>query len=187
MGPSGSHSKHGRPTHAPRAKRRGPKRRNITTKRHGRACTPAWWRWHGGEGLSRSRGGLTSKLHLSADGRCRPLSMVVTGGQRAGHTQLQAVLEKIRVPRLGPGKPRDKPDSFAADKAYSNGPCRTYLQRRGIQHTHPGEVRQPGRASAKGIMRLTAPRLRRRAVQEAQYRGTGDQPTQAVPISRYSV
>jgi len=29
------------------------------------------------------RGGLTSKLHLSADGRCRPLSLIVTGGQRA--------------------------------------------------------------------------------------------------------
>ncbi|MEU3317146.1 IS5 family transposase [Streptomyces sp. NPDC006662] len=27
----------------------------------------------GGEGLGRSRGGFTTKLHLSADGRCRPL------------------------------------------------------------------------------------------------------------------
>ncbi|WP_405681297.1 hypothetical protein [Streptomyces sp. NBC_00048] len=42
------------------------------------------------------------------------------------------MLEKIRVPRLGPGRPRKKPDSVAADKAYSNGPCREYLRRRGI-------------------------------------------------------
>jgi transposase len=34
------------------------------------------------------------------------------------------VLEKIRVPNPGPGRPRTKPGSIAADKAYSNRPCR---------------------------------------------------------------
>lgn len=29
------------------------------------------------------------------------------------------------------------PDSVAADKAYSNGPCRRYLRRRGIKHANP--------------------------------------------------
>ncbi|MFJ8469741.1 IS5 family transposase [Streptomyces swartbergensis] len=91
----------------------------------------------GGEGLGRSRGGFTSEIHHSADGRCRPLSLVVTGGQRADCTQFTAVLEKIRVPRTGPGRPRKKPDSLAADKAYSNSPCRTYLRRRGIRHNMP--------------------------------------------------
>ncbi|ALM39864.1 transposase [Streptomyces sp. FR-008] len=91
----------------------------------------------GGEGLGRSRGGFTTKLHLSADGRCRPLSLVVTAGQRADCTQFEPVLEKIRVPRPGPGRPRKKPDSVAADKAYSNSPCRTYLRRRGIRHSIP--------------------------------------------------
>ncbi|MEU8553724.1 IS5 family transposase [Streptomyces anthocyanicus] len=84
-----------------------------------------------------SRGGFTSKVHLSADGRCRPLSLVITPGQRADCTQFKPVLEKIRVPKLGPGRPRKKPDSLAADKAYSNGPCREYLRRRGIRHTIP--------------------------------------------------
>lgn len=28
-------------------------------------------------------------------------------------------------------------DSVAADKAYSNGPCREYLRRRSIRHTIP--------------------------------------------------
>ncbi|WP_371682383.1 IS5 family transposase [Kitasatospora sp. MMS16-BH015] len=91
----------------------------------------------GGEGLGRSRGGFTTKVHLSADGRCRPLSLVVTAGQRADCTQFEPVLERIRVPRTGPGRPRKTPDSLAADKAYSNGPCRTYLRRRGIPHTIP--------------------------------------------------
>lgn len=60
----------------------------------------------GNEGLGRSRGGVTSKLHLGADGRCRPLSPTVTPGQRADCTQFQPVLEKIRVLRSGLGRPR---------------------------------------------------------------------------------
>ncbi|MFG3368868.1 transposase [Streptomyces sp. NPDC048156] len=91
----------------------------------------------GGEGLGRSRGGFTSKLHLSADGRCRPRSLVVTPGQRVDCTRFTSVLENIRVPRVGPGRPRTKPDSLAANKAYSNGPCGDYLRRRGIRHTIP--------------------------------------------------
>ncbi|MFD6781532.1 IS5 family transposase [Streptomyces diastaticus] len=91
----------------------------------------------GGEGLGRSRGGFTSKIHLSADGRCRPLSLLVTAGQRGDSPQFKPVLEKIRVSRPGPGRPRTKPASVAADKAYSNGPCREYLRRRGIRHTIP--------------------------------------------------
>lgn len=61
----------------------------------------------------------------------------MTPGQRADCTQFIPVLEEIRVPRLGPGRPRKKPDSVSADKAYSNGPCRRYLRRRGIKHAIP--------------------------------------------------
>ncbi|WP_373560594.1 IS5 family transposase [Streptomyces sp. 1222.2] len=104
----------------------------------------------GGEGLGRSRGGFTTKLHLSADGRCRPLSLLVTPGQRADCTQFKPVLEKIRVPRLGTGRPRKKPDSLAADKAYSNGPCREYLRRRGIRHTIPEKTDSQASRQRKG-------------------------------------
>lgn len=104
----------------------------------------------GGEGLGRSRGGFTTKLHLSADGRCRPLSLIVTPGQRADCTQFKPVLENIRVPRTGPGRPRKKPDSLAADKAYSNGPCREYLRRRGIRHTIPEKTDSQAARLRKG-------------------------------------
>lgn len=49
--------------------------------------------------------------------------------------QAEADAEKIRVPRPGTGWPRKKPDSVAADRAYSNGPCRQFLRWRGIRHT----------------------------------------------------
>lgn len=104
----------------------------------------------GGEGLGRSCGGFTSKLHLSADGRCRPLSLIVIPGQRADCTQFMLVLEKMCVPRPGPGRPRKKPDSLAADKAYSNGPCREHLRRSGIRHTIPKKTDSQAARLRKG-------------------------------------
>lgn len=90
-----------------------------------------------GESLGRSRGGFTTKVHLSAEGRCRPLSLLVTPGQRADCTQFEPVMDKIRVPRVGLGRPRRRPDSVSADKAYSNRIVRSYLRGRGIRHVIP--------------------------------------------------
>lgn len=60
------------------------------------------------------------------------------------------MLEKIRVPRLGLGRPRNKPDSVAADKAYSNRPCREYLRRRGIPHAIPEKADSRAARMRKG-------------------------------------
>lgn len=60
------------------------------------------------------------------------------------------MLEKIRVPKRGPGRPRKKPDSLAADRAYSNGPCREYLRRRGIRHTIPEKTDSQAARLRKG-------------------------------------
>ena len=56
-------------------------------------------------GLGRSRGGLTTKVHLACEQRQKPLSVVITAGQRGDSPQFQPVLEAIAVPRLGPGAP----------------------------------------------------------------------------------
>jgi transposase len=84
------------------------------------------------EGLGRSRGGLSTKLHLAADDRARPLALVVTAGQRGDSPQFVPVLDKVRIRRRGPGRPRTRPDVVRADKAYSSGANRAYLRRRGI-------------------------------------------------------
>ena len=90
------------------------------------------------EGLGRSRGGLTSKFHLACDGRGRPLSIVITPGQRHDSTQLEPVLDGIRVPRAsGRGRPRTRPDRLIADKGYSYPRCRRVLRARQIKHTIP--------------------------------------------------
>ncbi len=80
----------------------------------------------------------------------RCLSLIVTPGQRADCTQFTRVLERIRVPRIGPGRPRKKPDILAADKAYSNGPCREYPRRRGIRHTIPEKTDSQAARLRKG-------------------------------------
>lgn len=62
---------------------------------------------------------------------------MLTPGQHGDSPQFQAVLEKISVPRIGPGRPRSRPDSVSADKAYSSRANRFYLRRRKIPHTIP--------------------------------------------------
>lgn len=90
--------------------------------------------------LGRSRGGLTSKIHLAADRRCRPLSLVLTAGQAADSPRFITVMDKIKV--RGPvGRPRTRQRSAAGDKAYSSRAIRAYPRRRGIKA--PGRVSHP--------------------------------------------
>jgi transposase len=90
------------------------------------------------EGVGRSRGGLTTKFHLACDGRGRPLSIVIMPGQRHDSTQLQAVLDGIRIPcATGRGRPRTRPNRLIADKGYSYPRCRRLLWQRQIKHAIP--------------------------------------------------
>lgn len=88
-------------------------------------------------GIDRSRSGLTTKLHLVCEGRGRPLGMMVTGGTINDTTMMTAVLEDIRVPRAGYGRPRTRPDRVLADKGYPSKANRAWLRRRGIAATIP--------------------------------------------------
>jgi transposase len=101
---------------------------------------------HGGEpadhALGRSRGGLTTKVHLACEQGRKPLSIVLTAGQRGDSPQFTIVLDGIRVPRLGGGRPRTRPDRVLADKAYTSRANRRWLRRRGIKATIPSKADQ---------------------------------------------
>ena len=84
-------------------------------------------------------------MHLACDGRGRPLAVVLTPGQRHDSTQLGPLLDAIRVPRPGVGRPRKRPDHLIADKGYSYAGCRSLLRRRGIAHTIPERLDQRAR------------------------------------------
>jgi hypothetical protein len=101
-------------------------------------------------GLSRSRGGLSTKVHLACEQRQKPLSVVITAGQRGDSPQFQAVLGRIRVPRTGPGHLRTRPDRVLADKAYGSRANRAYLRRRGIACTIPEKAGQVRNRKNKG-------------------------------------
>ena len=78
-------------------------------------------------------------MHLACDGKGRPLSVIVTPGERHGSTQLEQLLEEVRVPRSEglPGRARKRPYHVIADRGYSFEGCRQLLRRRGISHTIP--------------------------------------------------
>jgi transposase len=100
--------------------------------------------------LGRSRGGLTTKAHLACEQRQKPLSILVTPGQWGDSPQFQAVLEAIAVPRLGPGRPRSRPDRVLADKAYGSLTNRAYLHRRHIACTIPQKADQARNRKKRG-------------------------------------
>ncbi|MGW5679831.1 IS5 family transposase [Streptomyces sp. NPDC003860] len=99
-----------------------------------------------GQALGRSRGGLTTKVHLAADGRGLPLAIVVTPGNANDST----VLDSVRVPRLSAGRPRRRPETVIADKAYSSRAIRTGLRRRGIRAVIPERSDQIANRQRRG-------------------------------------
>jgi len=100
--------------------------------------------------LGRSRGGLTTKIHLGCERGRRPLAVVLTAGQRHDSPQFTTVLERIRVKRPGPGRPRCRPHRVLADRAYSSQANRAYLGRRSIRAVIPVKADQQAHRRAKG-------------------------------------
>jgi transposase len=100
--------------------------------------------------LGRSRGGLTTKLHLACEQGQRPLAMLLTAGQRGDSPQFTRVLARIRIPRADGGRPRTRPDRVLADKAYSSRANREHLHRRGIKATIPIKADQTANRRKKG-------------------------------------
>ena len=102
------------------------------------------------EALGRSRGGLTTKVHLAADRRCRPVARVLTAGQRNDAVVFEAVMAGIRIHRRGRGRPRTRPGHVVADKAYSSRAIRASLRQRGITATIPEPADQQANRTRKG-------------------------------------
>jgi len=87
--------------------------------------------------LGRSRGGLSTKIHQLVDGRGRPLVIAVSPGQSGDSPMLATLLAHLAVNRLGPGRPRTRPDAVIGDKAYSSRGNRALLRARGVKTVIP--------------------------------------------------
>ncbi|MFJ6167900.1 IS5 family transposase [Micromonospora orduensis] len=119
-------------------------------KKGGSPTSPATPGAQDGEAIGRSRGGLSTKIHLAVDGRGRPLPILLTPGQAGDNPQLLALLDAIRVNEPGPGRPRKRPQVLIADKGYAHDSTRRALRRRGIRHVIPERSDQVVRRAAKG-------------------------------------
>ncbi|MFH8717307.1 IS5 family transposase [Streptomyces zaomyceticus] len=100
--------------------------------------------------LGRSRGGLSTKVHLVSDSHARPLALRVSAGQAGDAPAFEVVMASIRVPRSGPGRPRTRPDAVLADRAYSSRAIREHLRRRGIRAVIPQPADQVGHRLRRG-------------------------------------
>lgn len=101
--------------------------------------------------LGRSRGGWSTKTHLSVDRRGRPLSVRLTPGQAGDNPQLLPLIDDIGVPARGAGgRPRSRPDCVIADKAYSHNSTRRALRRRGIRVVIPEKSDQIAYRAGRG-------------------------------------
>ncbi|MEV5582636.1 IS5 family transposase [Streptomyces parvus] len=110
-------------------------------------------------GLGGSRGGFTTKLHLAVEQGQKPMAIVLTAGQRGDSPQFEPVLRRVRVPRIGPGRPRTRPDRMRADKAYASRRNRAYLRRRGIRCTIPDKADQARNRQKLGSRGSRPPRF----------------------------
>lgn len=88
-----------------------------------------------------------------------------TPQRRAPDSQFEVVLGRIRVPRLGCGRPRVRPRRVRADKAYASRKNRAYLRRRGIRCTIPDKADQVRNRKKRGSSGGRPPKVRPRGLQ----------------------
>ncbi|WP_342722044.1 IS5 family transposase [Bradyrhizobium sp. B097] len=87
-------------------------------RHHSGSCPPAGRERKRGaktQELGRSRGGLTTKIHMLCDSLGRPLRFMLTAGQRHDNLTAKALLEGFNA------------EAVLADKAYDNNDLRTTI------------------------------------------------------------
>lgn len=94
------------------------------------------------EALGRSQGGFSTKIQVRADGGGKPLTFVLTAGQRHETVAFEQLMSQVSVRYLRQGRPKQRPRRLVADKGYSSRQIRAYLRRRGIRQTIPHKANE---------------------------------------------
>ena len=81
-------------------------------------------------------------MHILAEGTGKPITFVLTPGERHETTAFEQLLEQGAVKRRGRGRPRLRPKRIVGDKGYSSRKIRAYLRRRGIRITSPRKTNE---------------------------------------------
>jgi transposase len=93
---------------------------------------------------------LSTKIHQLVDGRGRPLVIALTAGQAGDSPMLKTLIAHLKVPRVGPGRPRTRPEALLGDKAYSSHGNRELLRARAIRTVIPQPSDQIGHRKRRG-------------------------------------
>ena len=93
------------------------------------------------EALGRSQGGFSTKVHVRAEGHGKPLTFILTAGQRHERIVFEALMQSS-VKRPGRGQPKRRPKRLIADKGYGNRRIRAYRRRHGIRATIPHKINE---------------------------------------------
>lgn len=99
------------------------------------------------EALGYSKGGFSTKIHLRCEGNGRPVTFLLTVGQRNESVMFESLMEQGEVKRIGCGRARVRPQRVAGDKAYTGRRIRNYLHRRGIGAVIPRLSNEPRRGA----------------------------------------
>jgi transposase len=93
---------------------------------------------------------LTTKIHLAADRRCRPVTRILSPGQHGDCPRFIPLTGPSASAGGGRDGPRTRPGATLGDKAYSSAANRAYLRRRGIQAVIPVKEDQKAHRRNRG-------------------------------------
>ncbi len=79
---------------------------------------------------------------MRADGNGRPVTFLITAGQRHEAVAFEQLMEQGAIKRVGKGRPKLRPKRVVGDKGYSSGKLRRYLRRKGIRLTVPRKANE---------------------------------------------
>lgn len=103
----------------------------------------------GGSGIGLTKVGKGSKVMLVVEGHGLPIGLHLASAQPHELSLVDETLKSIRVPQKR-GRPRTRPKSLAADKAYDSRTFRMQLRKRGIQAAIPTFERRERKKPKRG-------------------------------------
>ncbi|MEB6589102.1 MULTISPECIES: IS5 family transposase [Pseudomonas] len=118
--------------------------------------------------LGRSRGGLTTKIHMLCDANGIPLRFLLSGGQASDIRYAQPLLDEVSIPSSQRGRPRKRCKWLLADKGYDAEALRRYCDQYRMQPVIP--QRSMKRKPKSGLPRLfDRPKYRQRNIIERMF------------------
>ena len=138
-------------------------------------------------GLGRSRGGLTTKIHLATEQGQKPLALLITAGHRHAARSSSRSSERIRVPRPGGGRPRTSRTGSSPIKPTAPAATAPICGSAVSRCTIPDKADQVRNRKAKVRAGGRPPTFDQGGLQGAPRGGVRDQPTETAPRGGHEI